>query len=83
MQLLLMTHPKINARFIMNKYQTIINICAGSALAIMGWFARTLWDAVQELKQDLSKLWEELAKDYVPKDGGGLKSLSAGQWCDV
>jgi hypothetical protein len=34
----------------------------------MGWFARTLWDAVQELKTDLSKLREELAKDYVPKD---------------
>ena len=52
----------------MNDYQTIINIGAGSVLAIMGWFARTLWDAVQELKQDLSKLREELAKDYVPKD---------------
>jgi hypothetical protein len=52
----------------MSDYQTIINIGAGSVLAIMGWFARTLWDAVQELKTDLSKLREELAKDYVPKD---------------
>jgi hypothetical protein len=52
----------------MNEYQTLINIGAGTALAIMGWFARTLWDAVQELKTDLSKLREELAKDYVPKD---------------
>jgi hypothetical protein len=52
----------------MNEFQTIINIGAGIALSVIGWFARTLWDAVQELKTDLSKLREELAKDYVPKD---------------
>jgi hypothetical protein len=52
----------------MNEYQTIINIGAGAALSIMGWFARQLWDAVGSLKEDLSKLREEIAKDYVPKD---------------
>lgn len=50
------------------EYQTLINIGAGSALASLGWFARQLWDAVQELKRDLSALKEELAKDYVPKE---------------
>lgn len=53
---------------IMNEYQTIINIGAGTALATMGWFARQLWDAVKDLKSDLAKLREEIAKDYVPKN---------------
>jgi len=49
-------------------YQTLINWAAGTALTMMGWFARQLWDAVKELKGDLSKLREEIAKDYVPKN---------------
>ena len=51
----------------MQEYQTIINIGAGSTLAVMGWFARQLWDAVNDLKRDLAKLREEIAKDYTPK----------------
>lgn len=49
-------------------YQTLINIGAGSALGIMGWFARQLWDAVQDLRNDLAKLREELPKVYITKD---------------
>lgn len=49
-------------------YQTFINAVAGLALSVMGWFARQLWDAVKELKRDLSSLREEIAKDYVPKN---------------
>jgi hypothetical protein len=49
-------------------YQVLINIGAAAALASLGWFARQLWDAVQELKRDLSALKEEIAKDYVPKE---------------
>lgn len=49
-------------------YQTIINWGAGAALSVMGWFARTLWQAVQDLKSDLAKLREELPKTYTPKD---------------
>lgn len=52
----------------MNEYQTIINYGAGIALAVSGWFARTLWSAVQDLKTDLAKLREELPKTYTPKD---------------
>jgi hypothetical protein len=48
-------------------YQTIINLGAAAALGVMGWFARQLWDAVQSLREDLSKLREELARDYVGK----------------
>lgn len=49
-------------------YQTILNWGGGIALTTMGWFARTLWAAVQDLKSDLAKLREELPKTYTPKD---------------
>lgn len=49
-------------------YQTLFNVGLGSALTTLGWFARQLWDAVKELKSDLAKLREEIAKDYVPKN---------------
>ena len=52
----------------MGEFQFMINIAAGTAIASMGWFARQLWDAVKELKTDLAKLREEIAKDYVPKN---------------
>jgi hypothetical protein len=48
-------------------YQTVINVGAGGALAVMGWFARELWGAVKDLRDDLSRLREEIAKDYVTK----------------
>lgn len=50
---------------------TIILFIVGGVLSLaqaaLGWFAKTLWDAVQDLKEDLAKLREELAKDYVSK----------------
>ena len=52
----------------MNDYQVIINIGAGTALAVMGWFARQIWDAVKELKRDLAEFREEVAKDYTRRD---------------
>lgn len=50
------------------EFQTILNFALGSLSAILGWFARELWAAVQALKDDLYKLREEIAKDYMPKD---------------
>lgn len=52
----------------MEDFQTFINFGGGVALAVMGWFARTLWEAVQELKRDLTKLREELPIHYIRKD---------------
>lgn len=49
-------------------YQTLINLGAGTTLAVMGWLARELWGAVKELRVDLSKLREELAREYLTKD---------------
>jgi hypothetical protein len=48
-------------------WQIIINIGAGSLLAIGGWFARQLWDAVKELKRDINKLELHLSENYVKK----------------
>jgi len=48
--------------------QTIINFVLGSIASVTGWFARELWSAVQILKDDLYKLREEIAKEYMPKD---------------
>jgi len=48
--------------------QTIINAVLGSIASVTGWFARELWSAVQTLKDDLYKIREDLAKNYIPKD---------------
>jgi len=48
--------------------QTLLNIGLGLASSVTGWFARELWSAVKELKNDLAKLREDLPKEYVVKD---------------
>jgi hypothetical protein len=49
-------------------FQTVINVGAGLVLGVVGWFARELWAAVQDLRIDLGKLREELPKTYITKD---------------
>lgn len=46
----------------------IFQMLLGFGLAVIGWFARVLWAAVQELKDDLAELKEELPIYYVRKD---------------
>jgi hypothetical protein len=48
--------------------QEIINLLIGSVLAVLGWFARQLWDAVQSLKDDMKQLEVDLPTHYVRKD---------------
>lgn len=48
--------------------QELINSVLVCISAVTGWFARELWNAVKELKQDLAKLREEMPKDYVMKE---------------
>jgi len=47
--------------------QMIINLLAGSALAVLGWFARQLWDAVERLKSDVKDIEICLPSNYVRK----------------
>ena len=58
-------------------WQNVINIGIGSLLAIGGWFARQLWDAVQKLKSDISRLELTISDNYVKKDDwkDGIKEL--------
>jgi hypothetical protein len=58
-------------------WQNVINIGIGSLLAIGGWFARQLWDAVQKLKSDMSRLELSISDNYVKKDDwkDGIKEL--------
>lgn len=48
-------------------WQTLINIGAGVVIAMMGWFARELWDIVKQIKDDLKKIEVKIAEDYVKK----------------
>lgn len=48
--------------------QTIINLSAATAIAVIGWFARVLWEAVTELRKDLHAIEIELPTSYVRKD---------------
>lgn len=48
--------------------QTILNFAAGTALAVGGWFARRMWDAMDGLRADVARLREELPKTYITKD---------------
>lgn len=50
------------------EWQTLINIGAGSMLAMLGWFARQIWDSVQELKNDVKQIEISLPSHYVKKD---------------
>ena len=48
--------------------QAIINLIIGAVLSVLGWFARQLWDAVQDLKSDMKQLEVDLPTYYVRKE---------------
>jgi len=48
--------------------QSTINMAIGAALAIAGWFARQLWEAVQSLKSHVHQIEVDLPVSYVRKD---------------
>ena len=48
-------------------WQNLINIAGGAALAVVGWFARQLWDSVKELKADIADLRLHVSEAYVKK----------------
>lgn len=43
-------------------------ILLGFTTGVLGWFSRSLWDAVQKLKEDLAKLEVKIGTDYVRYD---------------
>ena len=48
--------------------QQIINLIIGVVLSVLGWFARQLWDAVQDLKKDVKQIEVDLPTHYVRKE---------------
>lgn len=46
--------------------QDFLNLLLGAACTGLGWFAKTIYEAVQEIRRDLSSLHIEVARDYVP-----------------
>lgn len=47
--------------------QSFLNYIFGGVIALLGWFGRTLWDAVQKLKDDLKDIEVDLPSTYVKK----------------
>lgn len=48
--------------------QTIINLAAGAAIAVASWFCKAIWDAVNNLKEDIHKLEVDLPSNYIKRD---------------
>lgn len=48
--------------------QTVINLCGGAVLATVGWFARRLYEATEQLRKDVHQIEVDLPKHYVQKD---------------
>ena len=48
--------------------QYLFNIAIVAILGCIGWFARQLWDATQQLKNDLTKIEVELPTNYMRKE---------------
>ena len=47
--------------------QTLINISAGAVLAAVGWFARQLYYAVENLRKSVHDIEIDLPKNYIQK----------------
>jgi hypothetical protein len=47
--------------------QEIINTGIGAALAALGWFARTVYDSLNELKQNIDDHKLHVSDSYVKK----------------
>jgi hypothetical protein len=60
--------------------QTLINIGAGTVLAVIGWLARELWGAVKQLRTDIQRLEVSLPTSYVAKSDfkDALDKIEAG-----
>ena len=47
--------------------QTTINLVGGAILAVVGWFARQLYQSVKDLQSDIRKIEVHLPTNYVSK----------------
>jgi hypothetical protein len=52
----------------MDDLQHVVNSVIAVLFSLVGWFAREIWSAVKELKNDLAKLREELPREFVMRE---------------
>ena len=48
-------------------WQLLFNLIGTAVMATIGWFARQLWDSVQDLKDDIKNIEVDLPTNYVRK----------------
>ena len=46
-------------------WQLLFNLIGTGVMATIGWFARQLWDSVQDLKEDIKNIEVDLPTNYV------------------
>ena len=46
-------------------WQLLFNLIGTAVMAAIGWFARQLWDSVQDLKEDIKNIEVDLPTNYV------------------
>ncbi len=49
-------------------HQVIINAVLGVLLALVGWFARQVWDAVKDLQREIRDIEVDLPRNYIRRD---------------
>ena len=49
-------------------HQVIINAGLGVLLALVGWFARQVWDAVKDLQREIRDIEVDLPRNYIRRD---------------
>jgi hypothetical protein len=52
----------------MLEVQTLIDVGLGSILALLGWLARQLWDAVERLRSNVHQIEIDLPTNYVKRE---------------
>lgn len=48
--------------------QDVLNFVLSGAMALLGWLGKTLWDAIQEMKNDIKDIEVSIPTFYVRKD---------------
>ena len=49
-------------------FQQLFMALIGGCCVVLGWFSRTLYDAIQALRKDLSTLEVQINREYVRYD---------------
>ena len=52
----------------MGDIQTIVLWALGIAFSILGWVSRSLYDAIETLKKDISLIQVDLPKHYIRRE---------------